>query len=250
MAQRRMISKDISTSRKVNRLTERAALLYTWSIPHTDDFGRLEGDALSLKAKVVPMRSNTTDEIEQDLKEMEGLGLIFRYEVKGEKYLEIVGFDDHQTFRADRPRRALYPSPDGTFPSDNQRDTTDIPAGDNRQRKLSKVKVSEDKVSEDTMSGGYAPEFEELWALYPRKTGKGAAYKAWQKLKASKALNAKIATSIAAYKQTRQWLKDDGQYIPHFATFINQRRFDDDPGATPGSTGGGKYGKVGRTINS
>jgi len=145
-----MISKSISTSRKVNRLPDRVALLYTWLIPHTDDFGRLEGDALSIKAKIVPMRNCTESEIIEDLALIEKHGLIEQYEVKGEKYLQIIGFEDFQTFRIDRPRRALYPNiqgkMDGGIPQTYQSHTTDVPMTSKRQRKISnKLSISKDK---------------------------------------------------------------------------------------------------------
>lgn len=138
MANRRMISKTISTSRKVNRLSDRASLIYTWMQPHTDDYGRLEGDALSLKAKVVPMRPDITEkEIEEDLNSMVKNNLIIRYEVDGERYIEIIGFDKFQTFRSDRPRQSLYPS-----------HTNDIPTGDIVRPKRREVKLS-NKIRED-----------------------------------------------------------------------------------------------------
>lgn len=141
MANRRMIAKNISTSRKVNRLTDRAALLYTWMIPHTDDYGRLEGDPLSIKAKVIPMRNVTEVQIEEDLESLEKNNLISKYEVNGERYLEIIGFENFQTFRADRPRRALYPEGGEVkisgIPKSNQEHTKDIPMGEISQRKRS-----------------------------------------------------------------------------------------------------------------
>jgi len=150
MAERRMLSKTISTSRKVNRLPDRAALLYTWMIPHTDDYGRMEGDAKSIKAKVVPMRDSEIMDVEKDLEVLREANLITRYSIKGEDYLEINFFDEFQTFRSDRPRRALYPKPEkgmitNGIPLGYQRDTNGIPPGDICQRKLSKGKVSKDK---------------------------------------------------------------------------------------------------------
>lgn len=142
MAKGRMISKDISTSRKVNRLSDRAALLYTWMTPHTDDFGRLEGDALSIKAKVAPMRSVNIDEIDEDLKLMGQNDLIEIYEVDGERYIQIKGFEDHQTFRSDRPRRPLYPA---QSTNGRQKTTIGIPDVAKRPRKLSQVKLSQVK---------------------------------------------------------------------------------------------------------
>lgn len=75
----------------------------------------------------------------------------------------------------------------------------------------------------------YSDEFERAWAAYPRKVGKGAAWKAWAMLHPTKQLAELIIAKVALYKSTKQWQKDGGQFIPHFATFLNQRRFDDDP---------------------
>jgi hypothetical protein len=54
--ERRSLWGSISTSRKVNRLSLKAALLYTWAIPHFDDEGFQEGDPQTLKARIVPLR--------------------------------------------------------------------------------------------------------------------------------------------------------------------------------------------------
>lgn len=89
------------------------------------------------------------------------------------------------------------------------------------------------------MSSPYSEEFERAWAVYPRKVGKGGAWRAWQLLKPDGKLAELIIAKVALYKGTQQWKKDGGQFIPHFATFLNQRRFDDDPES--GSTTSSKY---------
>lgn len=65
--ERRSLWGSISTSNKVNRLSLKAALLYTWSIPHEDDEGFQEADLRILKNKVVPFR------IDIPLEDMKGL---------------------------------------------------------------------------------------------------------------------------------------------------------------------------------
>lgn len=144
MAKGRMISGSISTSKKVAKLDDAGALIFTWLQSHTDDYGRMDGDALTVKAKVVPMRDYDEDHVEERLQKMHDLGLIFRYEVDGEKYLEVTDFNEHQTFRNDRPRRDLYPKPyTNGIPVVNQKDTKDVPMGEKRQPKLSQVKLSQ-----------------------------------------------------------------------------------------------------------
>jgi hypothetical protein len=71
----------------------------------------------------------------------------------------------------------------------------------------------------------YAPEFDLFWSEYPRKTGKGAAYKAWKKINPPLAA---CLQSLEWQKRSDQWTRDRGQYIPHPATWINQSRWEDE----------------------
>ncbi len=72
--------------------------------------------------------------------------------------------------------------------------------------------------------------FESFWKEYPRKIGKGAAHKIWTKLKPSQKLVAQIMKAVEDQKQCDQWQRDSGQYIPHPSTWLNQQRWDDEPG--------------------
>ena len=96
MANRRMLSKSISVSDETNELTDFAALLFTWMISHTDDYGVIPGSAGRIKALVVPRRNRTDAEVDAALEEMRALGLIYRYELNGNQYLQMVNFDRYQ----------------------------------------------------------------------------------------------------------------------------------------------------------
>jgi len=66
-------------------------------------------------------------------------------------------------------------------------------------------------------------DFAEFWNLYPRKIAKGAAEKAW--MKAIKETDyMKILAGLRSAK-----FSSDPQYIPHPATWLNQRRWEDAP---------------------
>ena len=80
------------------------------------------------------------------------------------------------------------------------------------------------KVSKET----YAREFDVFWAAYPRHTGKQDAYKAFVKLKPDEALMQAILAGIEKQKQSAQWTKDGGQFIPHPATWLNGCRWEDE----------------------
>ena len=68
-------------------------------------------------------------------------------------------------------------------------------------------------------------EFLAFWASYPKKVGKGTAEAAWA--------NADlpdidiILKALHKAKQSNDWIKDRGAFIPHPSTWLNQRRWED-----------------------
>lgn len=80
--------------------------------------------------------------------------------------------------------------------------------------------------------------FEEWWAVYPHKAGKGAARKAWDKVAGRRVSVAKLIEAAARYR-------DDPNRDPAFtcypATWLNQERWDDQP-LPPRSRGNGSVG--------
>lgn len=113
MAERRMISKSISVSERVNGLSDTFhMLLFTWMVPHADDFGRLFGSPMKVKALVVPMLDKTFKEVEEALSSLHRQGLIQWYEVGGNQYIQIDKFDRHQTGLHKRTK-SKFPDPPG-----------------------------------------------------------------------------------------------------------------------------------------
>jgi hypothetical protein len=121
VAEKRMISKVISISKKFNfNLTDHfSRLLYLMIIPHSDDFGRLTGDPYKVKALILPMMKEVeSEDVEKSLVNMHNAGLITWYETGDEKYIQIINFDDHQQGLHKRTR-SKFPDPpehSGNFP--------------------------------------------------------------------------------------------------------------------------------------
>lgn len=70
--------------------------------------------------------------------------------------------------------------------------------------------------------------FNEFWSAYPKKTAKAQALKAWQKIKPDDELVQKILSALERHKRSAQWLKDNGQYIPYPASWLNGKRWEDE----------------------
>ncbi len=75
--------------------------------------------------------------------------------------------------------------------------------------------------------------FAAFWARYPRKVAQAAARKSWGALKPSPALAARILAGLEAWCQSRTWLDamqdPERRHIPHAATWLNQRRWEEGP---------------------
>jgi hypothetical protein len=70
--------------------------------------------------------------------------------------------------------------------------------------------------------------FEQFWAIYPRKVAKIAAWRAWKKLAPSELEAQKILSGLWAYKTYWVGRFIEIQFLPHPATFLNQRRWEDE----------------------
>jgi hypothetical protein len=83
-----------------------------------------------------------------------------------------------------------------------------------------------------------AERFNAFWAAYPKKIGKGAAEKAWMKIKPNEVLFTAILSALSEQTKSEQWKRDNGQYIPNPLTWLTQKRWEDDIPITP--AGGNK----------
>lgn len=68
-------------------------------------------------------------------------------------------------------------------------------------------------------------DFELFWAAYPKKVGKQAAKKAFDRVKAPVET---LLTALERQKRSDQWSRDAGQYIPNPSTWLNQGRWEDE----------------------
>ncbi len=119
MSRHRSISTDISTDTQVAELAEHGPLpllLYTWAIPHADDWGRMTGDPRQFKLLVCPGLEVTAKDVEQAVTLIAEVGLWLRYEVAGKWYIAFTpsSWFKHQNYIPKSKRqadRSAYPAP-------------------------------------------------------------------------------------------------------------------------------------------
>lgn len=74
--------------------------------------------------------------------------------------------------------------------------------------------------------------FNQFWSAYPRKQGKAKAAQAFAKLKPDESLLEEILAALDWQKQSASWTKENGQFIPLPATYLNGRRWEDEKPTT------------------
>ena len=87
--------------------------------------------------------------------------------------------------------------------------------------------------------------FDRFWNAYPRKTAKQNARKAWDKLDLSETLLAELLAALDWQRKSEDWTKENGKFIPHAATWLNGRRWEDERSAAHAATTDNRFSGLG-----
>ena len=71
-------------------------------------------------------------------------------------------------------------------------------------------------------------DFDQFWKEYPRKIAKAEARKAWKQTEKVRPSLEVVIRAIKAASQTEQWMRGNGQFIPHASTWLRGERWDDE----------------------
>lgn len=93
----------------------------------------------------------------------------------------------------------------------------------NKDKNKNKNKIK-DKCQKDE-------QFDTFWEAYPRKEKKAEARKAFEKVAVPLQT---LLEGIDMWKGSAQWQKDNGQFIPHPSSWLNGKRWEDQPAANTG----------------
>lgn len=97
-----------------------------------------------------------------------------------------------------------------------------------REEKSREEESREPTTSAAPPDAGFDERFDEFWNAYPKKAGKQPALKAFKKINWRKVYFADVMAALERHKQSAQWTKDDGQFVPNATTWLNQARWEDD----------------------
>lgn len=100
---------------------------------------------------------------------------------------------------------------------------------DNHAQLNTKESITEVSITDPLTTKGYIEsEFENLWAIYPRKQGKKDALKHYAKARKSGTTYEEVEQGIYAYRNYVQVMEMEERYIRMGSTFFSQRSWADD----------------------
>lgn len=247
MAQRRMFSPQIVESDAFLDMPLSSQALYFHLGMYADD------DGFVSPQRIVRMLGTTPD----DLKVLIAKHFILPFDngvivIKHWRMNNLMRKDWYRPTQYNEQKAQLFLKENGSYTLDKEQGIPLIEAPKefgnesvtNRSRSIDKDSIGKDNKEYILTS------FEEFWKAYPRKVGKDVARKKWGVIKPDQELFKKIMASLEVQKKMPQWTKDDGQFIPHPSTWLNQKRWEDEIAQKNLDAGGkpGKFANVGSKV--
>ncbi|MBR6517098.1 MAG: phage replication initiation protein [Bacilli bacterium] len=85
----------------------------------------------------------------------------------------------------------------------------------------------ETRRAENSINTIYA-HFEQFWKAYPKKVSKQKCLKWFESNKPNEQLLKIMLEQLEKFKQTKEWQKDNGQFIPYPDTWLRNKRWEDE----------------------
>ena len=137
------------------------------------------------------------------------------------------------TIDRDNKKSAAYSENGKKGGRGNKANESELKQNKANESKMPNIRHKTQDKDKDKDKDNIASPFESFWAAYPRKVGKQAAKKAFSKVSVPVKT---LIDAVNSQKNSEQWRKDNGRYIPNPATWLNQGRWDDvlaEAGAQP-----------------
>lgn len=229
MARKRMISPEFWTDEKLGECTRDERLLFMGLISNADDEGRGRGNVKLIKSAIFPYDNFNDTDIERMLIALIGKKLVYVYVVDGQQFYYLPNFEKHQTIN--KPSESKLPEMPEEIQLPSYYGNTTVAVTPNKREK----KRREEKGKEENIPPDGAPvtdPFNMFWDKYPRKVAKDKARKAFDKINPE--LYASVIAGLEKARASPEWKKNVAagtlEFIPHAATWLNGKRWEDEPG--------------------
>lgn len=262
MADDRKIHRRAMKSAKVSALSDFDFRVWATYELIADDCGVMPATAAELQAGNDALEDRPAKALLKALANIVAAGLLLRYEHQGRAYVCQHDWQDYQKIRY--PRESHYPFPPAEtvaqFTSataelfqlrlDKRAESAQSAHGAEAEGKSHPTRTGDraeplttnqqpaavvelERGAGKTKRIDYPEDFETAWRAYPLKTGKGDAYAAWKKAQPDLAV---VLDALRWQVNQPKWAEERGKYIPHFSTWLNQSRWDDEPFHAPDPT--------------
>lgn len=217
MARIRSIKPDFFTSETIAQLDMTDRLLFIGLWTHVDDNGVCRDVPALMKAAVFPLDEDVTlMRVAGGLMRLAELGLVVRYMVGGKAYLAVSTWSEHQ--KVQHPGKPRYPEPDQA-----QEDCVRVSCESHEVLTPEQGAGSSEQGEEQ--GAGKPTAFDDFWAVYPRRSDKAAAKKAFDK--ATKTTN--VTDIIEGAQRYADDPNRDPEFTKHAATWLNHGCWEDEP---------------------
>ena len=210
----------------------RLLFIYLWML--ADREGRLEDRPKRIFALALPYEREV--DINDLLNQLAGTGFITRYTVGDQALIQIDNFAKHQSPHVRESASDLPSIEQGTAKAVTKHDLGSAEALPRSPDSLipdslipdSLLLIPEENPCSPSASESADDGFATFWKQYPKKASKPQALKAWKKIKPTGQILADMMAALEMQKASADWLKDGGQFIPHPASWLNGRRWEDE----------------------
>lgn len=223
MANKRMISKNIVDSDAFLSMPTSTQNLYFHMNVRADDEGFID------KPMSIMRLVNAS---EDDMKVLLSKRYLLRFD---SGVIVIKHWKLHNTIRKDRliptvyqeERKMIFEKENGAYTDDKSLSIKEIEScqpSDGQLVDKCTHRLDQISIDKDSIDSG----FDDFWNAYPKKMSKKKASDSYAKLVKAKSLPNNLIDIVKQWANTEQWKKDNGQFIPLAATWLNQERWNDE----------------------
>ena len=136
--------------------------------------------------------------------------------------------DMYKRRKTESPNKPLMQTVTELISTETQLNHTENDKGNKIKVNNNKRNNKRNKTNNKTILDKTRDAFKVFWEAYPKKKSKGHAEKVFSKINPDEQLLATMLATIEQAKKSDDWLKESGQFIPHPATWLNKKCWEDE----------------------